>query len=72
MTDQRHLLRGEDIEQSNCYVVLDEDNPHAAFTLTSLRLRRRLMNINWNSNIEHHGQAQFTIVAEALCRTDHL
>ena len=45
----------EDIEQSNCYVVLDEDNPIAAFTLTSASYTTEdLMNINWNSNMEYY------------------
>ena len=45
----------EDIKQSNCYVVLDEDNPIAAFTLTSASYTTEdLMNINWNSNMEYY------------------
>ena len=61
----------EDIEQSNCYVVLDKNNPIAAFTLTSVSdTTDDLMNINWNSNMEHYVIQRISSVAgSAVART---
>lgn len=61
----------QDIEQSNCYLVLDEDNPVAAFTLTSASdTTDDLMHINWNSNMEHYVIQRISSVAgSAVART---
>ncbi len=70
MTISAPSARQKIVEQSNCYVVLDEDNPIAALLhLLLLQLQlTTLMNINWNSNIEYHVSSAFLPAGSAVAR----